>query len=123
MNPTTPSTSDDDPGREAAILIARLTIVAGDLKQQVAANTQNTATLEKLIREEVQQKLTHQLSALGVSLAGQQADISGLKTEVTAIPTLIDRRFVGLHGRFILIITLLASVGAVLAIGVIKILS
>lgn len=108
MNTTNP---DDDPTRQAAVLIGKLTILLGDFKKQVEANATAIAALEKLVHAQ-QQQFAQQLGDLDVKVAQRQhGHAQDIKTAISALSTLTDERATGLHARLIVIIVALAAIG------------
>ncbi len=121
MNTNPTQTPGDDPDKQAAMLIAKLTVLLGELKQQITANAQATATLDKLVREEIQRKITEQIAVIDASIAARhQATGTVINKHLESITAQIDRQLTGLCFYFIVILTLLVGVGAVAIIAIFK---
>ena len=110
---TTPHSPDDDPNREAAILIGKLTVLIGDLKKQIDANAAAIVALEKLVHAHPQQVA----GLLGENETKAAQRQNGYASEVRAaiadLTKLTEDRVTGLHARLIMVIVAVVAFGVV----------
>lgn len=95
MNPMI-SNPDDDPSQKAVILIDKLTVALGDLKQQVEANAKETALLSKL-NQNLQQKLDDLRIPRPPTPPTSPAPAT--KPDLDTLEQRIEDRIFGLHAR------------------------
>jgi hypothetical protein len=104
---------DDDHAKKAVILIDKLTVALGDLRQQVEANAQATASLSKL-NQDLQQKID--ALRLPTPSAPRTQPPAASKTDLDDFASRIEDRILGLHARYYALLAV-SVIGVLIAAG------